>query len=129
MALGLAGLFLGLYRLLARQDPCLGPFFVVWGSLAIILTGIRFQRTLIWFEWFDDTLRYKRACRSTIRELPLSEIVKLQPLVRPRRSIPYGFEILCRDGSRLNVEYDTLDAAIGLERMLNARLDRSNNQP
>jgi hypothetical protein len=124
-ALGLAFLLLGLYRLflLERADPCQGPFFVLCGCLALTATWFSAQRTVVWFACTDNTLRYRLVSRSAIRDLPISEIISLQSLVRPRRNRPYGFAILRRGGGKLCVEYDVVGHAMRLERALNARLN------
>lgn len=123
-AFGLAALLLGLYRLflLERADPCLGPWFVFCGCLVFISTWNSFRRTVIWFEWTGETLHYRTASHSTIRELPISELIDLEPLVRLRRSVPFGFAILRRRGGRLHVEYDIAGHAMRLERALESRL-------
>jgi hypothetical protein len=127
-AFSLALLLLGFYCLLERKDPCLGPWFIFCGSLALAHWWLRFQRTIIWFEWTGDSLRYRRACRSAICEVSVSEINKLQPLVRGRQRCPYGFQILCRDGNKLYVDYDIGGYSVLLERALYARLGASHNR-
>ena len=77
---------------------------------------------MIWFEWTGETLHYRTAGHSTIRELPISELIDLEPLVRRRRSVPFGFAILRRRGGRLHVEYDIAGHAMRLERALESRL-------
>jgi hypothetical protein len=120
--MGLVGILLGLYLLLQKRDACIGPFFVLWGCLALSLAWLSCQRTLTWFEWTDDVLLYRRAYRATIVKVPVAEISKLEPLLRPRGRRPYGFAIVAGE-RRLNVEYDNQGNAMRLEEALRARLN------
>jgi hypothetical protein len=121
---------IGVYRLLASNDFCLGPWLLLWGLLVFYATTRSFLRCVVWVELNDAGLVYQRLGKRNPESMPNSEILGIVEMKRGRSArtgTKYGFSIL---GFRsINVAYDDEGIAAAMEREIARRIDPQSTSP
>jgi hypothetical protein len=114
---------IGVYRLLASNDFCLGPWLLLWGILVFYATTRSFQRSVVWVELNDAGLVYQRLGKRNPEFMLNSEIVEMVDMKRGRSArigTKYGYSIL---GPRsIDVVYDDEGIAAEIESEITRRI-------